>query len=814
MALDLGRAIPLLHSPNEGVVRRTLRRLHIRFWHAPAARLTELLLHAGAPTKIRELLKQIVETCRVCRHWQRAGPKSVASYKLATAFNHIVQWDILFHRKHMISHLICCATRWTVASLLKSRAAEEIIANITMHWIRQHGPMKVLVADQERGLMSDEAAQWLDRWQIELKTKVPGAHAQIVERHHDILRQLILRVEMALAEQGIAITTEVLVAECSLVKNLIVSVGGHCPYQGLYGTMPPLMSEFEPLSETMLDDAGTGIPGVSRHHHRVREIVVQEMVGVTAKDRAERANRSRTRPAIQMQELQPGDLVDFHRPPDTKDDSGWRGPAKVLSIEDDHANVQWQQRPLQVRAADLRRALVYMLFYWFFAGENRCNSPSALLISFADGLNDKVIRVGWVKAQQWCAARANEHLSEVLLAVLHVAGCGLHLKGCIGARIGSGASTLEGIVECDASFLWWWRRGRAGEAFYLETPGTSRLVLSSVFGPSFKETSFVQFLMVGPEDVEYIRQREPDIPNVGGPYDPEVVPPQRMSEPTERMSDTQSNRNVSSPSSTSSASSRSRSAVRDRAGSWAPQTSPSDDEPVPLRRPGTRRSRSESSAEGSGSTKPPPSCRQRRGLPTEDEASHGSWPAPSGLNGAAAGAVAAAGESAGFDGATAGAGSAEVPVPDSDAEDEELLEAPDDEEEHPELLYTEQDARAAAQEATVELLDNVFFASPPDAMMYHGPVVDTGSFVPDDDPTSPPELVIGGVLKRWLILDTVRDDVADHTPTPTPKGAEGQESWFVESGWETLVEDDNVGIVVRHHYSGQRPYLVNANSMC
>ena len=87
--------------------------------------------------------------------------------------------------------------------------------------------------------MSDEAAQWLDRWQIELKTKVPGAHAQIVERHHDILRQLILRVEMALAEQGIAITTEVLVAECSLVKNLIVSVGGHCPYQGLYGTMPP-----------------------------------------------------------------------------------------------------------------------------------------------------------------------------------------------------------------------------------------------------------------------------------------------------------------------------------------------------------------------------------------------------------------------------------------------------------------------------------------------------------------------------------------------------------------------------------------------
>ena len=43
--------------------------------------------------------------------------------------------------------------------------------------------------------MSDEAAQWMDRWQIQIRSKQPGAHAQMVERHHDIFRRLLLKVE-------------------------------------------------------------------------------------------------------------------------------------------------------------------------------------------------------------------------------------------------------------------------------------------------------------------------------------------------------------------------------------------------------------------------------------------------------------------------------------------------------------------------------------------------------------------------------------------------------------------------------------------
>ena len=87
----------------------------------------------------------------------------------------------------MISHLIDEAIRYSVGSYLEHKDKWSIITAITTHWIRPHGPMKLLLVDQESGLLSDESAQWLSRWMIELKTKDGWAHADVVERHHALL---------------------------------------------------------------------------------------------------------------------------------------------------------------------------------------------------------------------------------------------------------------------------------------------------------------------------------------------------------------------------------------------------------------------------------------------------------------------------------------------------------------------------------------------------------------------------------------------------------------------------------------------------
>ena len=87
--------------------------------------------------------------------------------------------------------------------------------------------------------------------------------------------------------------------------------------------------------------------------------------------RLERALNSKTRLAVEQLELQPCDLVDFWRKPATKDESGWRGPARVIELGDKDGDessatmVRWQGRSLQVRTQDLRRALVYLVHLAF-----------------------------------------------------------------------------------------------------------------------------------------------------------------------------------------------------------------------------------------------------------------------------------------------------------------------------------------------------------------------------------------------------------------------------------------------------------------
>ena len=134
--------------------------------------------------------------------------------------------------------------------------------------------METLIADGESGLASAEVAQYLDRVHIELKTKAPGEHAQMVERHHELLRRILLRIEDQLEEEGIKVPLSVVVAEGALAKNTLTRVAGHTPYRALYGRDPPGLAEFEPVSETQLDDTSGGVAGSSRHNHRVREVAI------------------------------------------------------------------------------------------------------------------------------------------------------------------------------------------------------------------------------------------------------------------------------------------------------------------------------------------------------------------------------------------------------------------------------------------------------------------------------------------------------------------------------------------------------------
>ena len=46
---------------------------------------------------------------------------------MAQDFNQIVQWDILFHRKIMVSHLLDETIGWTVGEMMASKSAIDLV---------------------------------------------------------------------------------------------------------------------------------------------------------------------------------------------------------------------------------------------------------------------------------------------------------------------------------------------------------------------------------------------------------------------------------------------------------------------------------------------------------------------------------------------------------------------------------------------------------------------------------------------------------------------------------------------------------------
>ena len=85
------------------------------------------------------------------------------------------------------------------------------------------GPGKILTTDSESALRSDEAARFADRHLIQLKPVPKYAHADLVERHHEIVRQIGHRVESECDAQGLGVPR-------TYATNLLGAPEGHSVY--------------------------------------------------------------------------------------------------------------------------------------------------------------------------------------------------------------------------------------------------------------------------------------------------------------------------------------------------------------------------------------------------------------------------------------------------------------------------------------------------------------------------------------------------------------------------------------------------------
>ena len=237
---DLGRALRALRGSNEAIINRTLRKLHLRWWHASKSRMESLLRAAGLPKSVLNAVGAVTDTCRVCRLWKRPTSRPQATLRQSVHFNEAIQVDLLFVSNLIVLHIVDECIRWSSARVIKSKTVADILSGLLHGWFAIFGPPGVIVSDREGSLMSEEAAIFLERHGTSLRPKPKGSHAQIVERHHEILRQVFHRVKSQSLEEGLVISDEDLLAECVFAKNALLIVHGESPYQALLGRSPEL----------------------------------------------------------------------------------------------------------------------------------------------------------------------------------------------------------------------------------------------------------------------------------------------------------------------------------------------------------------------------------------------------------------------------------------------------------------------------------------------------------------------------------------------------------------------------------------------
>ena len=124
-------------------------KLHSQFAHPSSDKLIKLVSSAGLGNdlKLIEAIKGISQSCDICKFYKKPSPRPAVGMPLASDFNEVVALDLKFFHGHIILHLIDHVSRFSAASLIRSKKPNDILDSIFKIWISIFGPPKRFLSD-------------------------------------------------------------------------------------------------------------------------------------------------------------------------------------------------------------------------------------------------------------------------------------------------------------------------------------------------------------------------------------------------------------------------------------------------------------------------------------------------------------------------------------------------------------------------------------------------------------------------------------------------------------------------------------------
>ena len=151
----------MLLNPDDGLVKKALMRLHVRWWHATTEQLSQTLRAAGSPPRAISMIPNVVNGCQICRNWKRPSNRTTLAGELSFKFNMEVQVDLLFYNSILqpsrngekgipILHIIGTCLRWSAAVVLPDKSEQTLLNALSQVWIAVFGAPEVFTQDAER----------------------------------------------------------------------------------------------------------------------------------------------------------------------------------------------------------------------------------------------------------------------------------------------------------------------------------------------------------------------------------------------------------------------------------------------------------------------------------------------------------------------------------------------------------------------------------------------------------------------------------------------------------------------------------------
>jgi hypothetical protein len=415
---SIDRSLRVLKTGTDEQRRKELRKLHLRWWHAPRTPLENILKAGGIDERTISWIPDIIDTCRSCRPWQPHKDSPQTTIDLPCKQNDKVEADIMFYKTWQIWHMIDKADRWHNGVEVLGKTSVELQEAISTTWLQIFGPFKYLIIDGEKGISSKETLAFLKSFGCELLERAKGQHARMIERRGAMLRHTMHCTESQLTKEGIIWTFTMLLAHCIFAGNALTNVGGTTPYTTRFGTTPTMMPDLEAPQED-------GLPGVGRNLQRIRVISLQKQIEATAVAKIKRALDSKTSVSGQQLDYEEGELVDHYTMPNQKDISGWRGPATVIKNmpKDGKVQLDWMNTKILRQYKDVRRFMDFSALVLYgalgcaYPAMNALNYVAAYVSQLPQG---QLCEIGYIRSDN--ELRLTKHSTTQLVSAMHFVG--------------------------------------------------------------------------------------------------------------------------------------------------------------------------------------------------------------------------------------------------------------------------------------------------------------------------------------------------------------------------------------------------------